>query len=60
MFMSSTPTEEEEEKKEETSITTTIVEPQNYDKYLFSNGIHYISNSGGDERKNTTGGKAGD
>lgn len=59
MFMSSTPTEEEE-KKEETPVTITTVQPQNYDKYLFSNGIHYISNSGGDERKNTTGGKAGD
>lgn len=32
----------------------------NYDKYLYSTGTHYISNSGGDENGGTKGGKAGD
>ena len=32
----------------------------NYDKYLYSTGIHYISNSGKDENSGTKGGKAGD
>lgn len=32
----------------------------NYDKYIYSSGTHYISNSGGDERGRITGGKAGD
>ena len=31
-----------------------------YDKYLYSTGTHYISNSGKDENSGTTGGKAGD
>lgn len=31
-----------------------------YDKYLYSNGTHYISNSGSDENRNLHGGKAGD
>lgn len=31
-----------------------------YDKYLYSTGTHYISNSGGDEKGGTKGGKAGD
>ena len=32
----------------------------NYDKYLYSNGTHYISNSGKDENNAYHGGKAGD
>lgn len=32
----------------------------NYDKYLYSTGIHYISNSGQDENKSYHGGKVGD
>lgn len=32
----------------------------NYDKYLYSTGTHYIANSGSDENKAYTGGKAGD
>lgn len=32
----------------------------NYDKYLFSTGTHYISNSGSDEKGGTKGGQAGD
>jgi hypothetical protein len=32
----------------------------NYDKYLYSTGTHYISNSGSDENGGYTGGKAGD
>lgn len=32
----------------------------NYDKYIYSTGTHYISNSGSDERKKYTGGQAGD
>ncbi|MBR1566398.1 MAG: SH3 domain-containing protein, partial [Oscillospiraceae bacterium] len=32
----------------------------NHDKYIFSTGTHYISNSGQDENKKYTGGKAGD
>ena len=32
----------------------------NFDKYLFSTGTHYISNSGKDENGGITGGKAGD
>ena len=32
----------------------------NFDKYLWSNGIHYIANSGSDENKQYRGGKAGD
>lgn len=32
----------------------------NFDKYLYSTGTHYISNSGGDENGGTKGGKAGD
>lgn len=32
----------------------------NYNKYIYSKGTHYISNSGGDERGKITGGKAGD
>lgn len=32
----------------------------NFDKYIFSNGTHYISNSGSDENGGTHGGKAGD
>lgn len=32
----------------------------NYDKYLYSTGTHYISNSGKDENNGTKGGKAGD
>lgn len=32
----------------------------NYDKYLYSTGTHYISNSGQDENGKYTGGKAGD
>ena len=32
----------------------------NYDKYLYSTGTHYISNSGGDENGGTKGGQAGD
>lgn len=31
-----------------------------YDKYLYSTGTHYISNSGSDENKQYKGGKAGD
>ena len=31
-----------------------------FDKYLYSKGTHYISNSGSDENKTYTGGKAGD
>ena len=31
-----------------------------YDKYLFSNSTHYISNSGSDENRKLHGGKAGD
>lgn len=31
-----------------------------YDKYLFSTGTHYISNSGSDENRKLHGGKAGD
>lgn len=33
---------------------------QNYDKYIYSTGTHYISNSGQDENKGYHGGKAGD
>lgn len=32
----------------------------NFDKYIYSTGIHYISNSGSDENKKYTGGEAGD
>lgn len=32
----------------------------NFDKYLYSTGTHYISNSGHDERRKYTGGAAGD
>lgn len=32
----------------------------NYKKYICSTGTHYISNSGGDEKGGTKGGKAGD
>ena len=32
----------------------------NFDKYLYSTGTHYISNSGKDENSGTRGGKAGD
>jgi len=32
----------------------------NYDKYIYSTGTHYISNSGKDENSGTKGGKAGD
>ena len=32
----------------------------NFDKYLYSTGTHYIANSGSDENKAYTGGKAGD
>jgi len=32
----------------------------NFDKYLYSTGTHYISNSGSDENGGYTGGKAGD
>lgn len=32
----------------------------NYDKYLYSTGTHYISNSGKDENSGTRGGAAGD
>ena len=32
----------------------------NFDKYLYSTGTHYISNSGHDENKQYKGGKAGD
>lgn len=32
----------------------------NYDKYIYSTGTHYISNSGSDENKAYHGGKAGD
>ena len=32
----------------------------NYDKYINSTGTHYISNSGSDENKGYSGGKAGD
>lgn len=32
----------------------------NYDRYLYSTGTHYISNSGSDENKAYHGGKAGD
>lgn len=32
----------------------------NYDKYMYSTGTHYISNSGSDENGGTHGGKAGD
>lgn len=32
----------------------------NFDKYLYSTGTHYISNSGSDENGSYTGGKAGD
>lgn len=42
-----------EEKKEEPIMA-------NYDKYINSTGTHYISNSGSDERKKYSGGKAGD
>lgn len=31
-----------------------------YDKYIYSTGTHYISNSGHDENRRYTGGKAGD
>lgn len=40
--------------KEEPTVAT------NYDKYIFSTGTHYISNSGGDENRGTRGGQAGD
>jgi len=40
--------------KEEPTVAT------NYDKYIFSIGTHYISNSGGDENRGTRGGQAGD
>lgn len=33
---------------------------QDYSKYIYSDGTHYISNSGGDERGKITGGTAGD
>ena len=32
----------------------------NFDKYIYSTGIHYISNSGSDENKKYNGGEAGD
>lgn len=32
----------------------------NFDKYIYSTGTHYISNSGSDENKKYTGGEAGD
>lgn len=33
---------------------------KSYDKYIYSTGTHYISNSGSDERGKYTGGQAGD
>lgn len=40
--------------KEETKVA------EDFSKYINSTGIHYISNSGGDERGKISGGKAGD
>lgn len=49
--VSSTPVEE---KKEDTTVAI------NFNKYIYSSGAHYISNSGSDENKAYKGGKAGD
>lgn len=50
----SEPVATEEPKKEDTSVAI------DFNKYIYSSGTHYISNSGSDENKTYHGGKAGD